>query len=101
MKTRAEVNQGRWIVECPADDCYSALLVSDKWTSMLCDCRDDMVCDHPRLPCDQRIVVVMPDDAAEITRILNLRPRRATRNWTWDESTQEIKLENMTNGVRI
>jgi hypothetical protein len=99
VKAYAEINHGRWIVECPAGDCYGAVGVSA--LLMDCDCADDTVCDHP-LPCGQRIDVVLPDDAAEITRILNLRPQRKTRNWVRDEDdVASIKLENVKNGMRI
>ena len=95
----ARVNHGRWIVDCPARDCYAALR-ADSDTGV-CDCRDETVCDHPEIPHDLAFTVERPADADEITRILDLRPARPSRNWYPDETLADLKAENVTNGVRL
>ena len=95
----ARVNHGRWIVDCPATDCYAALRATGD--TALCDCRDESVCDHPEIPHDLVFLVEWPADADEITRILDLRPTRPNRNWWPGETLEALKAENVTNGVRL
>ena len=99
MNTRsyAQVNHGRWVVECPAPDCRAAL----RAPATVCDCRDETVCDHPAIPCNATIRTVMPNDTAEIERLLNLRPSRPNRNWYPGETVASLKAENVQHGVRI
>lgn len=97
--TLARVNHGRWIVDCPGDDCYASLHAGGD--TGVCDCRDDNVCDHPEIPHDLVFVVNYPDDADEISRVLNLRPARLNRNWGPPETLEDLKAENVTNGVKI
>ncbi len=99
MKSPARVNHGRWIADCPATDCYAALRVHGE--TAVCDCRDDNVCDHPAIPHDLVVMVEWPPDADEITRILDLRPKRANRNWYPGETLADVKAENVSNGVRL
>ncbi len=93
----AYYNHGRWVVECPAQDCRAALLAP----ATVCDCRDEMVCDHPQVPCGTLSRTVMPKNAGEIQRLLDFRPKRVNRNWLPGETLEELKAENVTNGVRI
>ncbi len=93
----AYYNHGRWVVECPASDCRAAL----RAPAILCDCQDEMVCDHPQIPCGTRFRTVMPAGVSEIQRLLDLRPKRENRNWTPDETVEDLKLENVTHGVRV
>jgi hypothetical protein len=95
----ARVNHGRWIVDCPAGDCLAALRVEG--ATGVCDCRDDNVCDHPEIPHDLAFAVERPADADEITRILDLRPTRPSRNWYPGETLAEVKAENVEHGVRV
>jgi hypothetical protein len=94
----AYVNHGRWLVAC-AGDCYAVLLVTG--TEMVCECSDTAVCDHPKTPCGAAFTVVIPDDAAEITAMLNRRPKRTTRNWTPSETLHTLKAENLSRGVGL
>ncbi len=94
----AYYNHGRWVVHCPAADCLAA---SKAGADLVCVCRDEMVCDHPQIPCGAIIPVEMPDDAEAITRLLDLRPKRGNRNWFPGETVDDLKTENVTHGVRI
>lgn len=100
-----EVNYGRWIVACPADDCHASLKVeaSELVASLpvTCDCRDDFVCDHPRVPCGTEFSVRFPAERLEIERLLNLRPHRRNRNWHPHESVDDLKAENLRHGVGV
>ncbi len=93
----AYYNHGRWVVDCPAADCHAALRApTDE-----CDCKDEMVCDHPQIPCGTRFRTVMPNDAGAIQRLLDKRPSRANRNWYPTETLEDLKAENVTHGVAI
>ena len=107
MNATAYVNHGRWIIDCPDEDCQAGLKCSD-WTipetlltGLVCDCMDEVVCDHPTIPHGLAIDITYPDERDEITAILNLRSKRANRNWYPGETVEELKAENVTHGVRI
>lgn len=101
----AYYNYGRWVVDCPAPDCYGALRVSEApsvvsvWLS--CDCQDEQACDHQQIPCGHSFEVVLPDERQEIEVVTGLRPRRANRNWLPGESVGDLKAQNLRHGVKI
>lgn len=99
MKATAYVNHGRWIIDCPDDGCHAGLKAID--TGIACDCMDEVVCDHPAIPHGLAIDITYPDQQDEITRLLDLRPKRGNRNWTPGETVAELKAENVTHAVRI
>ena len=93
--TLAYLNHGRWVVDCPADDC-EAVLFADR---DFCECSDVSVCDHSALPCGTLLDSIFPDNRADIDRLMNLR-RRRNRNWT-GESMSDLKAENLLHGVGV
>lgn len=101
----AYYNYGRWVVDCPASDCYAALRVSEAssvvsvW--MVCDCGDESACDHQQIPCGRAFEVALPDDRQDIEAVTGLRPRRANRNWVPGETVRDLQAENLRHGVRI
>jgi len=99
MNATAYVNHGRWIADCPDDGCHAALKVVD--TGIACDCMDEVVCDHPAIPHGLAIDIVYPEAQTDITRLLDLRPKRENRNWYPGETLSDIKAENVTHGVRV
>lgn len=92
------VNHGRWVVDCPSGDCRAGLLVTA--TDFVCDCTDQGVCRHGP-SCGQMVAVVVPDDFAEIERLLLFRPALENRNWSFGESVDDLKRENLVHGVRL
>lgn len=99
MNAVAYVNHGRWVIDCPGDGCYAALKATD--TGVVCDCMDEVVCDHPTIPHGLAIDILFPDTSDDITRLLDLRPRRINRNWYPGETLDDLKAENVTHGAKI
>ena len=100
----AYYNHGRWVVDCSADDCRGALRVPvGRFSSMVmvCNCRDESVCDHQSVPCGHVFEVELPSDRIEIERLAGLRPRRAQRNWRPGETVADMQAENLLHGVSI
>ncbi len=92
----AYLNHGRWIVDCSADDCR-AVLFADR---MVCECRDDSVCDHPAIPCGTPIEVTFPPRRVDIDRLMSTRSQQ-NRNWSPGETLADLKAENLLHGVKI
>ncbi len=92
----AELEHGRWIVACSADDCR-AVLFADR---VACECRDESVCDHPAVPCGIPIEAAFPPWRDDIDRLMNPRPR-LNRNWSPGETLADLKRENLLHGVGI
>lgn len=83
----AQVNQGRWIIQCPW--CPSAEYASIEDHRFFCtDCINGPV-GGAWLP------VHWPDDVNLIEQLLAVRPRRA-RNWLPGETVDHLVEENMT-----
>ncbi len=104
MRAAVYVNHGRWVVECPADNCRGAIDVSeriggDAWVS--CDCADRSVCYHGDNRCGLMLSVDWPDDPLEIWRILYRRHDPSTRNWLPGETVEDLKAENLLHGMRV
>lgn len=79
----AEVNQGRWVVQCPDLDCPCAILASDTDRRFVCPY------------CGAGVFAVdWPADHAAIEASLLERPVKDTRNWTAGESVDDLAAEN-------
>ena len=66
---------------------------------LICDCRDQEVCDHGR-PCGEQFAVEIPDEWADVWAVLESRPR-VNRNWSPGETVRDLKRENLLHGERI
>lgn len=89
----AEVNYGRWLVECP-DGCKNALMVSRMTPLFICGyCASDWY------------RVAFPDDREEIEELLMARPvdRQGrgieNRSWLLRETVADLRTENLTHGI--
>ncbi len=82
-------NWGRWVADCPTPSCSNA----EEYGRGLTD--GSMVCSF----CHRMSKVVWPDDRAAIEKVLNGRPVPSTRNWTSDESVEQLTVENIEHGV--
>jgi hypothetical protein len=83
----ARVNWGRWLADCPAPYCRSALELQPGEQGMICwDC--GAACD-----------VVWPADTALITELLAARPDPITRNWEPAEPINHLLVENLAHGI--
>jgi|TARA_Y100000310_G_scaffold126272_3_gene125066 hypothetical protein len=99
-EVKAEVNQGRWVVDCPAG-CGGALVVSELEPFFICyECGSQE-------NGGQWYHVVYPQAKRAIEAQLLKRPvpfRRffhaANRNWLCGESWQKLRRENVAQGIR-
>lgn len=67
----AYVNHGRWVADCPADECLSAELLMPGTTTVLCgECGNHGPVKWPP-----------PETVADIGEVLSRRPIVADRNW--------------------
>lgn len=81
--TRARVQAGEWIADCPATGCKNAEYVTEK------DPKRRHLAGSRGLPyrvftctyCGFRCDINWPADAEEITEVLDRRPMPHTRNW--------------------
>ena len=90
----AYVNAGRWMVECP--DCFTAVLIDEDDLLFYCPgCGTD----------DQWKRVTMPSERDEIERLLLLRPgwreNSPNRNWLPHETVEDLRQQNIQNGVSV
>lgn len=83
----ARVNWGRWICDCPV--CTSALQLQPGTGGFRC------------WDCGASIEVVWPDVAMQrgVERLLMMRADPKTRNWTNDETLEDLLRENAVHGV--
>lgn len=93
----AEVNQGRWVAECPAK-CGGAVCASRAEPRFLCP-----NCGSPENG-GRWYAVAFPPDADAIEAVLLRRPERdgwqaASRNWKPGESLRKLKTENLVRGI--
>ncbi len=89
---KATVNQGRWIVECPNDDCSGALCVSATEPYYIC-----VYCGSEEND-SQWYKVVYPRNKVAIERELLKRPAKRdfhakTRNWVPGEGLATLKKQ--------
>lgn len=96
----AEVNQGRWIVQCPAAGCGGAMVVTTTTPIYMCvDCANAG-------NGGQWYQVVFPDavELVAIERELLKRPARmpaqaVNRNWKPGETVDDLIAENTARGI--
>ena len=85
-KVKAEVNHGRWLVRCPS--CSGAEEADPGEPIFYClSCGNADSAGHI-------MMVMFPDDRAEIEAALLARPDIGTRNWAPGESLQDLAKEN-------
>lgn len=88
------VNRGRWLVDCPNEECcwaYAAL-TADGRPRYQYACRGD----SKGRGCGTMFALVWPalDEAEAITEVLAARSLRATRNWYPNETVEHLMKEN-------
>jgi len=86
MVTTAYVNHGRWVADCPDIDCPEAHQVSGG---------DVFQC----VNCGASGVVEFPDCVDVVDAVLAVRPVPQTRNWTPDETVEDLQKENEIHGL--
>lgn len=92
--TRARVDKGRWLADCPF--CPSAQHVSKADRRFFC-------CDCLMAPIDGAMIEVLwpsHDEIVEIERLLGLRKATA-RDWQPNESLNQLANENTEHGVPV
>jgi hypothetical protein len=73
VESRAYVNWGRWVTDCPRwPDCANALALEPGQATARCTAPGG---------CGLAYTVIWPADAAQITTALDARPAPQTRNW--------------------
>lgn len=88
------VNRGRWVVDCPNEECgWAYLALTDGGAP-----RYLHVCggDQTGPGCGTRIELVWPalDEAEQIVETLARRDLVMTRNWVPNESVDQLLIEN-------
>lgn len=101
---QAYINHGRWIAECPSG-CGHAVIATVSTPYFLCtNC-------GPRTNEGQWFHIVFPDDRQGVETELLKRPETPatppnmpymvnTRNWKPSESVNDLRVENVTRGIR-
>ena len=78
----AYVNHGRWLIDCWY--CDSGCFTHPEWRIACC------------AECGATYYgVEFPENLDEVTRLLLLRPKRTTQNWSPGESVLRLKAENL------
>jgi hypothetical protein len=93
--TRARVDHGRWMADCPF--CPSAQIISKDDRRYFCpECVMEKIG-------GAMVHVVWPSDdkVAEIERLLLRRPRPAAMGWMPNQSVSELAIENVEHGVGV
>ena len=99
------MNDGRWVADCATVDCSGAERL---WPDGEIRHRDDghdygitlagvLHCGN----CGLTTQVEFPENMEEIEAVLDQRPVPQTRNWHPGESVDDLKRENMMQGVKI
>ena len=84
---RIYVNHGRWVGDC---SCNSGIALADDHSRGYCfGC--GAIYTH----------IVIPPDAREIERVLEMRPGFQHQNWSPSESLDELKRENNVHGLAV
>ena len=79
----AYLNHGRWVADC---ECRAGILV-DRGGGLY-GCRE----------CRTFWLIEVPIDAAEIDRVVSMRPLR-NRNWLPGETVGDLMVENVAHGI--
>lgn len=85
--TYARANWGRWVADCSAPFCHSALQLAPEqaWFS----CRE----------CETVAEIVWPQMVGDIERLLMMRPDEVTRNWEPGETLFDLIEQNNAHGI--
>lgn len=88
LTTKARVNHGRWLADCPA--CNGAELVA---------LGRRFVCQAPGCGAQADVRWPAAPTKAKIEALLALRPGAAQRNWTPSETVKSLAAENRAHGI--
>lgn len=88
----AQVNHGRWIVEC--EHCHSAELLDSSLTFFCSECQNKATGGRYR-------PVLVPGQRKRIEEVLLLRPSAKNQSWAPQESVKKLEAENLENGLPI
>ena len=92
-KLKAEINHGRWIVNCPADDCGGAMIVSSLTPYFMCPYCANIINKG------KWFNVNFPQDKKGIETILEKRLKK-NRNWLPGETLEDLIKENRDRGIK-
>ena len=81
-------NHGRWVADCPADQCSEAHTVTPG---------DGFVC----VNCGATSKLKWPLNMEQIDRVLSTRPVPETRNWLPGETVTGLERENVEHKVGV
>ena len=87
------VNRGRWIIDCPSQNCYEAYFASREkpFYCYKCGNRDNEGAYYR---------VQFPLDKTDIERTLDEREFDDNKNWDRSEKLEDLKLETRFRGVK-
>jgi len=93
-KAVAVVSGSCWIALCPSGDGGAEFVNFEDPRFFCCNCRNRQWGGKP-------LRMVLPDPAVrlQVETVLLKRPDPATRNWEPGESVEDLKVENLSNGV--
>lgn len=93
------ISWGIWVARCPADGCPGAEhFGADRNTGIVGGLTmDRFTCVHCGLTC--RAVWPDPEVAADVVRLLAMRPVPATRSWLVGEEPENLLAENVHHGL--
>lgn len=83
----ARAEWSRWVADCPAPYCRSALQLQ-RWDPLF-QCWE----------CGARAEIVWPPFAHDVERLLMMRPDPTSRNWMPGEDLHDLLLENLAHGI--
>ena len=94
---KAEINQGRWIVNCPSE-CGDAVISSKKVPYYICSMCGNVSNDG------KWYLIQYPKDKMAIENVLLKRPaiipfHAKTRNWFPNETVEDLEKENAERGL--
>ena len=89
-------NWGRWVADCPNTKCNNAEEVAGR--TFVCGCQSSDACGHGE-PCRTISKILWPEDVETINHVLSVRPVPSNRNWTPGETLEDLRKENVENGL--
>ena len=89
----AQVNQNRWIAQCP--DCFGATYVWKDDLRQFCPSCLNAVAGHRY----RRVVMPAEDEVSAIEAMLEHRPLPHNRNWSPGETVEGLAAENLERGL--
>lgn len=83
------INHGRWVADCP---CGAGIAINPLWSTAAClDTGCHRTFSH----------ISMPADWQELEGALLLRPFLKNRNWTRQETLNDLRVENFARGLGV